>query len=65
MGSEKADVIELIKKLPDEVTTDDIMDELYFKQQVDKGLQDVVDGRTLTDQELRERLAEWRRSVGH
>lgn len=64
MGQPKAEALELIRKLPDNVTTDAIMDELYFKQQVDKGLQDVAEGRVLTHQELKERLARWRKSAG-
>ncbi len=64
MGKEKAEALELIQKLPDEVTTSAIMDELYFKQQVDKGLRDVAEGRVLTHQELKERIAAWRQSAG-
>ncbi|MBI2526331.1 MAG: hypothetical protein HYV93_10140 [Candidatus Rokubacteria bacterium] len=64
MSQEKHEVLELIRRLPDDVTTADIMEELYFKQQVDKGLQDVAEGRVLTQQELKERLARWRISAG-
>ena len=64
MGQEKREAMELIRKLPDNVTTDAIMEELYFKQQVDKGLRDVAEGRVLTHQELKERLARWRKSAG-
>lgn len=63
MGKEKKEALDLIQKLPDEVTTDAIMEELYFKQQVDKGLQDVAQGRVLTHQELKERMARWRKST--
>lgn len=64
MSQEKNEVLELIRRLPDDVTTADIMEELYFKQQVDKGLQDVAEGRVLTQRELKERLARWRTSAG-
>ncbi len=64
MGKEKTEALELIRKLPDEVTTDAIMEELYFKRQVDKGLRDVAEGRILSHQELKERLAQWRKSAG-
>jgi len=64
MGQEKTEALELIRKLPDNVTTDAIMEELFFKQQVDKGLQDVAEGRVLTHQELKERLIRWRKSAG-
>jgi predicted transcriptional regulator len=64
MGKEKAEALELIRKLPDEVTTDAIMEELYFRRQVDKGLQDVAEGRVLSHQELKERIGRWRKSAG-
>ncbi len=47
----------MIKQLPEDVTTDVIMEELFFKQQVEKGLQDVAEGRVLTHQELKETIA--------
>jgi predicted transcriptional regulator len=64
MGKEKAEALDLIRKLPEEVTTDAIMEELYFKRQVDKGLRDVAEGRVLSHQELKERIGRWRKSAG-
>lgn len=64
MGKEKSEALDLIKKLPDDVTTGAIMEELFFKQQVDKGLRDVAEGKVLTHQEIKERIAQWRKSVG-
>ena len=63
MGKEKTEALELIRKLPDEVSTSAIMEELYFKQQIDKGLEDVAEGRVLTHKELKERIARWRKSA--
>jgi predicted transcriptional regulator len=63
MAKAKAEAIELIKNLPDDVSTGSIMEELFFKQQVEKGLQDVAEGRVLTHEELKERIARWRTSV--
>lgn len=64
MAKAKTEALELIKKLPDDVSTSAIMEELYFKQQVEKGLQDVAEGRVLTHDELKERMARWRKSAG-
>lgn len=64
MGNEKREAIDLIERLPDDISTGDIIEELYFKWQVDEGLRDVVEGRTLSHQELKERLAQWRKSAG-
>ena len=54
MGKHHSEALELIESLPDEVTTDAIMEELYFKQQIDKGLLDVAEGIVITDQALKE-----------
>ncbi len=64
MAKAKAEALELIKKLPDDVTTGTIMEELFFKQQVEKSLQDVAEGRVLTHEELKERIARRRKSAG-
>lgn len=64
MAKAKAEALEMIKKLPDDVTTAVIMEELFFKQQVEKGLRDVTEGRVLTQEELKERIARWRKSAG-
>ena len=64
MAKAKTEALELIKKLPDDVSTGAIMEELFFKQQVEKGLQDVAEGQVLTHDELKERMARWRKSAG-
>ena len=64
MNHEKQAAIDLIQRLPDDATTADIIDELYFKQQVDRGLRDVVEGRLISHMELKERIAKWRKSTG-
>ncbi|MCW5799137.1 MAG: hypothetical protein LZF60_250088 [Nitrospira sp.] len=58
MAKAKAEAIEMIKQLPNDVATSGIMEELFFKQQVEKGLQDVAEGRVLSHQELKERMAQ-------
>lgn len=64
MAKAKAEGLAMIQKLPDDVTTGTIMEELFFTQQVEKGLQDVAGGRVLTQEELKERIAQWRKSAG-
>ena len=55
MSHDKQAAIELIQRLPDDATTTDIIEGLFFKQQVDKGLRDVVEGRLLSHTELKEK----------
>ena len=64
MAKAKAEALELIKQLPDDVTTGRIMEELFFKQQIEKGLEDVAQGRIITHQEMKDKIARWRKSAG-
>lgn len=49
----------IIQNLPDDATWDDLMAEIYFKQNVDKGLSDLTKGKTLSHDEAKKRLAKW------
>jgi len=64
MGVAKREAVELIERMPDSATTADILDELYFKEQVEKGLRDAAEGRVISHTELKERLVQWRKSAG-
>ncbi|MCX6581335.1 MAG: hypothetical protein NT166_14255 [Candidatus Aminicenantes bacterium] len=52
-------VIKLVETLPEEVTLDDIMSELYFKTQVDKGLMELDEGKGIPHEEVEMRLSGW------
>jgi len=56
--------LKIIQGLPDDCSTDDIVAELFFKKQVDAGLVDVAEGRVVTHEELKARIAKWRSSAG-
>ena len=45
--------------MPEEVTVDDIMAELYFRQKVDLGLKELNEGKGVSHEEVKERLKEW------
>lgn len=64
MSGIKEEAIKLIKKLPDECTVTDIMAELYFKQKVEQGLKDIEEGRIITQEEVRQRMSKWAKSIG-
>jgi hypothetical protein len=45
MSPVKNAVLELIKKLPDECTWDDVMYQIYVRQKIEAGLEDAEDSR--------------------
>ena len=55
----KQQVIKMIEALPEEVTVDDIMAELYFKMQVDAGLMELDDGQGIPHAEVEQRMSKW------
>jgi hypothetical protein len=52
-------VIDMIRRLPDDATLADIMAELYFRQKVDKGLQQLDAGEGIEHEEVKRQLAPW------
>ena len=63
----KEKVLEVITKMPDDSTLDDIGYELYVIESVQKGLDELDQGDYLTHEQAREKLQKWvkqRRSAG-
>lgn len=50
---------ELIERLPDDCTLEDVQYHLYVRQKVDRGLDDVRRGWGLTPHEVERRMATW------
>lgn len=59
MRTAKQNVLEVIKKLPDDSSYDDIMEKIYFMQKVEAGLKDVKEGKVIPHEEVKKRLAKW------
>ena len=52
----KSNVIETLGNLPEEFSTEELIDRIIFIDKVEKGLQDVEDGKTYSLQEVKEKL---------
>lgn len=59
MARVKQQVIKMIRALPEEVSVDDVMAELYFKLQVDAGLKELDEGKGISHEEVEKRMSEW------
>ncbi|MBS0558134.1 MAG: hypothetical protein JSR27_12035 [Proteobacteria bacterium] len=55
----KHDVERLLEQLPDTSTLEDIQYHLYVLEKVQRGRADIADGRSLTAEQARARLARW------
>jgi predicted transcriptional regulator len=57
MTGVKQQVIQMIQSLPEDVSIDDIMAELYFKIQVDVGLKELDEGKGIPHEEVEKRMS--------
>ena len=57
--SAKESVKELIEKLPDDAKYEDIIAEIYFKQRVEEGFEQIEQGKYITHDEVMKRLDKW------
>lgn len=55
----KQEVRRLLEGLPDDASFEDIQYQIYVCQKIQRGLQDVAEGRTLTQEEVERRMARW------
>jgi len=56
MQTAKQAAKQIIDLIPDQASWDDIMYEFYVKQKIEKGLEAVKEGRTLSHEEAKKRL---------
>ena len=59
MSGAKEQVIRMIERLPDDVTADDILREIYFKMQVDAGLEELDEGLGIPHENVEEHMSKW------
>ena len=59
MSKIKQQVIQMIKKLPEKVSVDDILAELYFRLQVDKGLKELDHDEGIPHKDVEKRMSKW------
>ena len=57
----KREVLEMIERLPEEVSLEEIAAEIFFRQQVDEGLRQLDSGESVSHEAATERLAKWLR----
>ena len=59
LPSPKQATLQLVERLSDDVTFEDIMYELYVLQKIQRGLRDSAEGRVVSHEEAKERLSRW------
>ena len=59
MQTIKEQVIDSIKKLPDDANYDDIMESIYVHQMISKGIGQLDKGEFVSHEDVKERFREW------
>ena len=59
MEGVKQRVIKMIQTLPEDISVDDIMAEIYFKVQVDAGLKELDEEKGIPHEDVKKRMSKW------
>jgi len=59
MPAAKQTVHEILDRLPDDATLEQIEYQIYVRRMVERGLKDVEEGRVVSSEEAERRMDEW------
>ncbi len=59
MTAPKQEVKKIIDSLPDDTSYDEILKELAFDRMIQKGLKDSQQNKTISNQEMKNRIKQW------
>jgi predicted transcriptional regulator len=61
MGTAKEEVRRMLESIPDEASYEDIQYHIYVREKVERGLEDVAQGRVTSQAEVERWMAKWLR----
>jgi predicted transcriptional regulator len=59
MGSAKDEVRRILEQIPDNASFEDIQYHIYVREKIDRGLEDVEQGRVICQEEVERRMRKW------
>jgi len=59
MSTAKEEVRKLLEQLPDDSSFEDIQYHIYVREKIERGLQEIKEGRVLSQDEAERRMAKW------
>ncbi len=59
MATEKENVLEMIKNLPDDINLEDIMYHLYAREKIIRGLKDADEGKKVSNEKAKDIIEKW------
>ena len=59
MQTAKQEVMEILKGLPDNTTLEEIQYHLYVRQKIERGIKDVEEGKTYSQEAMEKQMEKW------
>ena len=59
MGSAKEEVRRILEVIPDTASFEDIQYHIYVREKIERGLDDVKNGKLLSQDEVEQRMRQW------
>jgi predicted transcriptional regulator len=59
MKTAKEEIKEMLEKLPDNVSFEEIQYHIYVQEKIEHGLNEVREGRVVSQEEAEKRMAKW------
>lgn len=59
MASAKEEIIKFLQSLPETISSDEILYQLYVREEIKKGKKDIDEGRVLTEEEMDDLVHTW------
>ena len=59
MSTVKEDVRQILDRLPDDTTYEDVQYHLFVRQRIQRGLEELNSGRTVSQQDVEQRMQKW------
>ena len=62
--TKKQAILEMIQRMPDSLSEDDVIYALYVRKSIERGIADAEAGRLATDDDVKRVLGKWQTSAG-
>ena len=59
MKTAKDDVRQILDELPDDASLEEIQYRIYVRQKIERGLKDLDEGRSISQEEAEARMSKW------
>jgi len=59
VATAKEEVRKILDTIPDDASFEDIQYHIYVREKIDRGLEDIEQGRVLSQEEVERRMSKW------